>query len=227
MPDTAQARALLGDRGPVPGWARILLRIAHGANDHPFGAAISDEPQRRIDLGVALPGHQLAAFLFEQIPHRLNREVLQLPGRHLDRLVRNERGRGDGPFCGHVEQSPSRRRRLPAAWRFSHGHHARVAPAPVGNCTERLRGAGGKWGDALDVEADKEKLVAKPERQVFQYRGVKMRPQPVDRALTLLLEVPSGSLPTLGEVWRYFVHRDLVHRILPDRRPRRREPRLA
>ena len=154
---------------------------------------ITNKPQRRIDLGVALPGHQLAAFLLEQIPHRLNREVLQLPGRHLDFLVRNERRRGDGLFCGHVEQSPSRRRRLPAAWRLSHGHHARVAPAPVGDCTERPRGAAGKWCNGLGVEADKEELVAQSEREVLQHRGVKMRPKPVDRALTLLLEVPCGS----------------------------------
>ena len=113
------------------------------------------------------------------------------------------------------DETHALRRRLPAAWRLSHGHHARVAPAPVGNFTERSCGAGGKWGDALGVEGDKEKLVAQPEPEVLQHRGVKMRPQPVDRALTRLLEVPSGSLPAFGEVWRHFVHRDLVHRNPP------------
>jgi hypothetical protein len=84
-----------------------------------------------------------------------------------------------------------------------------------------------EWRNALGIEADKEQLVAEPEGKVLQHRRVKMRPQPVDRALTLLFEVPAGGPPALGEIWRNLVYWDFVHSILPDSRPRRREPWLA
>jgi len=90
-----------------------------------------------------------------------------------------------------------------------------VPSAPVGNCAERPGGGCGEWGNALGVEADKEELVAEPERKVLKHGRVKMRPQPVDRSLSLLLDVPSRSLPALGKIWRRLIHWDLVHQALP------------
>jgi len=40
-----------------------------------------------------------------------------------------------------------------------------------------------------------------------------MRSQPIDRALTLLLEMATSRLPALRESWRNLVHWDVIHRI--------------
>ena len=178
---------------------------------------VADKPQRRMNLEVALIGHQFSAFLFEVIPYGLDGKIVQFPVRHFDLLVRYEGGRRDGPIGRHLQQPPSRRPYLPLAGPLFHRHYARVAAASVRHCMESTSSSGRKCGDAIGIEADKEKLIAEPEGKMLQHWRIKMRPQPIDGSLTLLLEMAPGGQPAVCEVLRHLSHWNLVHGPLPDR----------
>lgn len=123
-------------------------------------------------------------------------------------------------FVAQVDQTPARSVRLPLPQGSAHGHEAGIAVPAFCHQLKALT-VPRHLGLLLDIlHSKEERLVAKPEREVFEKGRARVDLEPaLQPVLKEALDVIAGRFPRSEEIIRGLGHRDFVHQ---KRSPRNR-----
>ena len=161
--------------------------------------------------GVTCPRHQLSAGFLQMVTYDLDNKIEQLPFRHLNPLVADQRDRIDRPAGPGVKQAPARSIRRPGTGPASHRHQTGM---PVAALSDRLQTVSTSWYVNLSIhvlDADEEQLISEPKRQVFQKWRITVGSKPGKRFLHLRPDMLTCRLPTTCKLVRGHIHLNVVH----------------
>ena len=137
------------------------------------------EPEPRLDVGVAVPGEDGPALLFEGLADDLDREVVELPAGDQAELSQGQVLRLHEGIRGHIDQAPGRQHRRPRCPAGlgdpAHGHPAGKACVLLRDAEQTLLRASGEDRPAGVVENLNEVRLAFAEKgQMLQRRPVRL-----------------------------------------------------
>ena len=215
MTDWAHARTMSCDFIPIVRALRLSFRVSGSADNDPLRSlALADKPECRINLRIALPGHDLVSLTFQMLAHHLHGHVVSLPRSHFDFFLRDQGGRIDRRVVACVNKSPSAFLGAPfSSWETPfHRHEACAAIGFVGQIEQAFHVPRAAHFTVSIDNSDEKYLVAESEGKVLKKRRVWMSTKPALYAtLNLGVQVHAGRFPAFKKIRSHFLRVYFMH----------------